>query len=87
MSRTLNRYLHQQLREQLLKRRLVVFYDPRREFEPFFDELEQAGPGLGGLPRVFLDTEHDATPHLARFEGSFFGLRAAVESRRRTRQA
>jgi PAS domain-containing protein len=79
MSRALNRYLCQQLGEQLLKRRVVVFYDPRREFEPFFDELEHAGPGFGGLPRVFLDTEHDTTPHLARFDGSFFGLRAAVE--------
>ena len=79
MSGPLNRYLRQLLGEQLRKRRLVVFYDPRREFEPFFDELEHAGPGLGGLPRVVLDTGHDTTAHLARFEGSFFGLRAAVE--------
>lgn len=79
MSGALNRYLCQQLGEQLLKRRVVVFYDPRREWELFFDELEQAAPGLGGLPRVFLDTMHDTTPHLARFEGSLFGLRAAVE--------
>ena len=41
MSRALNRYLCQQLSEQLLKRRVVVFYDPRREFESFFDELDQ----------------------------------------------
>ncbi len=79
MSHAFHRYLCQQLGEQLLKRRVVIFYDPRREFEPFFDELPEAGPGLGGLPRVFLDSEHDATPHLARFDGSFFGLRAAVE--------
>jgi PAS domain-containing protein len=79
MSRALNSYLCQQLSEQLLKRRVVVFYDPRWEFAPFFDELGQASPGLGGLPRVFLDTVHDTTAHLARFQGSFFGLRAAVE--------
>lgn len=79
MSRAFHRYLCQQLAEQLLKRRVVVFYDPRREFEAFFEELQEAGPGLGGLPRVFIDSEHHATPHFGRFEGSFFGLRAAVE--------
>ncbi len=79
MSHAFHRYLCRQLGERLLERRVVIFYDPRREFEPFFDELEEAGPGLGGLPRVLLDSQPDPTAHLARFDGTFFGLRAAVE--------
>ena len=79
MSHAFHRYLCQQLGQQLLKRRVIVFYDPRCEFETFFDELEEAGPGLGALPRVFLDSQPDPTAHLARFEGSFLGLRVAVE--------
>ena len=79
MSRAFHRYLCQQLGERLLRRRVVVFYDPRREFQAFFDELQEAGPGLGGLPRVMLDSQPDPTAHLARFEGSFFGLCAGVE--------
>ncbi len=78
MSHAFHRYLCQQLGEQL-KRRAVVFYDPRREFEAFLDELPEAGPGLGGLPRVMLDGQPDLIAHLARFEDSFFCLRAAVE--------
>ncbi len=79
MSHAFHRYLCKQLGEQLLRRRVVVFYDPRREFGPFVDELPEAGPGLGQLPRVFLDSQPDPTAHLARFDGSFFGLRASVE--------
>ncbi len=79
MSHAFHRYLCQQLGDRLLRRRVVVFYDPRREFESFFDELDEAGTGLGDLPRVFLDSQPDPTAHLALFKGSFFGLRAAVE--------
>ena len=79
MSHAFHRYLCQQLGGQLLKRRVIVFYDPRREFEAFVDELPEAGPGLGELPRVLLDSQPDPTAHLARFEGSFFGLRARIE--------
>ena len=79
MSHPLHRYVCQQVGEQLLSHRVVVFYDPRREFEPFFEELPEAGPGEAGLPRVILDSQPDPTAHLARYEGSFFGLRAAIE--------
>jgi hypothetical protein len=79
MSNAFHEYLCEQLGKHLLARRIVVFYDPRREFEPFFEELERVSPGRGGLPRVLLPGVPDPTPHLARFEGSFFGLRAAVE--------
>lgn len=79
MTNAFHRYLCQQLGEQLIKRRVVVFYDPRREFEEFLGDLQEAGPGYGGLPRLMLDAQPDPIAHLARFEGSFFGLRAAVE--------
>ena len=79
MSHALHRYLCQQLGDRLLRRRVVVFYDPRCEFEAFFGEMPGATPGRGGLPRVSFDAQPDLTPHLARFEGSMFELRNAVE--------
>jgi hypothetical protein len=68
-------YLCEHLGELLRTRSVVVFYDPRNEFKPFFDrELE---PRDGDpLPRVTLGTR---TAFLARHEGSFFGLRGLVE--------
>ena len=70
-------YLCGQLDGMLKKRRIVVFYDPRREFEPFFDrELKETGTGYDGLPRVFVK---DRPTFIARHEDSFFALRSAVE--------
>ncbi|SEU47609.1 PglZ domain-containing protein [Nonomuraea wenchangensis] len=70
-------YLCMQLDDALKKRGVVVFYDPRREFEPFIDrELKQVGTGYEGLPRVLVK---DRLTFLARHEGSLFALRAAVE--------
>ena len=70
-------YLCGQLDDMLKKRGIVVFYDPRREFEPFFDrELKETGTGYDGLPRVFVK---DRLTFVARHEGSFFALRNAVE--------
>src|SRR5438093_1466038 len=70
-------YLCQQLNDLLTKHSVVVFYDPRREFLPFFErELEAVGPGSGGLPQVRVGERPTV---LVRYEGSFFGLRAAVE--------
>jgi hypothetical protein len=68
-------YLCEHLEELLKKRFVVVFYDPRNEFRPFFDRELEAQVG-GTLPRV---TIGDRTASLARYEGSFFGLRATVE--------
>ncbi len=68
-------YLCEHLNELLRKRSVVVFYDPRGEFRPFFDrELEL----LAGdpLPRVAMGS---CSAFLARYEGSFFGLRGLVE--------
>ena len=70
-------YLCGQLEDMLERRGIVVFYDPRREFEPFFDrELKETGTGYDGLPRVFVK---DRLTFVVRHEGSFFALRSAVE--------
>ncbi len=70
-------YLCGQLEPLLAKRRIVVFYDPRLEFVSFFDsELEQVGAGPDGLVTVSIG---ERPTLLARYTGSFFGLRSAVE--------
>jgi PglZ domain len=69
-------YLAGQLDRMLREDRVVVLYDSRCEFGPFLDELQIVGPGLGDLPRIAV---HDTLAHLARYEGSFFALRAAIE--------
>lgn len=68
-------YLAEHLDDLLRKRLVVVFYDPRSEFLPFFDR-ELAPEPAAPLPRVAIG---DHTASLARYDGSFFGLRAAVE--------
>jgi PglZ domain len=73
----LHDYLCQQLGDMLKKRGVVVFYDPRREFVPFFDrELQEAGKADNKLPQVFIGK---SLIFLARYVGSFFGLRAFIE--------
>src|SRR6266508_286361 len=75
--RPFHEYLCQQLDDMLKKRSVVVFYDPRSEFQPFFDrELPEVGKGYDNLPRVFIG---ERLTFVARYAGSFFGLRAAVE--------
>ncbi len=73
----LHRYLVRLLDEQVQQHTLVVFYDPRREFEDFVGELPAAGEAPEGLARVALG-QHPV--YLGCFEGSFFGLRAAAEA-------
>ena len=70
-------YLCAQLDERLAERRVVVFYDPRSEFAPLFDrELQNVGAGPNGLYRVFVG---ERLTLVARYDGSFFAVRAAVE--------
>jgi hypothetical protein len=70
-------YLCEQLGEHLDKRRVLVFYDPRSEFARFFDrELANAGAGPEGLYVTFLGERKTL---VARYEGSYFAVRAAVE--------
>jgi hypothetical protein len=74
----LNEYLCGQLNDLLEKRRVVVFYDPKSEFAPLFDlELENVGAGPDGLYCVFVGERRTL---VARYEGSLFAVRAAVES-------
>ncbi len=74
----LHDYLCMQLDEKLAERRIVVFYDPRSEFTPLFDrELQNVGAGPDGLYCVFV---RDRQTLVARYDGSFFAVRAAVES-------
>jgi hypothetical protein len=39
-----HQYIREQLAERLKKRRVVLWYDPRAEFQPFLQEI------LGGEP-------------------------------------
>ncbi len=73
-----HRYVADQLDKKLREHHVVVLYDPRRELEPFIDELRPLEPpeGHGGLPRFWIE---DLQTHVARFEGSFFALKTAVE--------
>ena len=75
MTNTFHKYVATQLLRDIQKRAVVVFYDPRREFEAFIDELPPLAPpeGRGGLPRVWVDSKQT---HLVRFDGSFFALKA-----------
>jgi len=73
-----HKYVASQLLKDIQKRKVVVFYDPRREFEGFIDELPPLEPpeGRGGIPRVWVE---DKQTHLVRFDGSYFAVKAAVE--------
>ncbi len=70
----LHDHLARQLGERLKARRVVVWYDPRREFGPFIEEL-RGGPAPHGTTSNF--TAGDERAHLAEYDGSFFELRAA----------
>lgn len=76
MMHGLHQHIASTLDRFLRERRVVVFYDLRGEFRPFLDELDVVGTGVGDLPRVCI---HDTLTHVARFEGSLFALKAAVE--------
>jgi len=76
MSHAFHNYLAGQLDKMLRDDRVVVFYDPRSEFSPFLDEFEVVSTGLGELPRICMG---DTLTHIARFEGSFFSLKSAIE--------
>jgi hypothetical protein len=69
-------YLNGQLTQKLKQRRVVVWYDPRREFELYVDELPTVQDDGIPAPRARLG---DTEAHLARFDGSYFGLRLRIE--------
>ncbi len=73
----LDDYLSQQLEEHLRKRRVVAWYDPRREFAPFVDHLRE-----GEKPdRCALETIQAGAlrASLCEFRGSFLEVRRCVE--------
>lgn len=76
MSAGFHDYLAHQLDRMLRESRVVVFYDPRSEFQPFVDSLDVVGTGLGDLPRVCVG---DTLAHVAIFAGSFFSLKSRIE--------
>ena len=76
MTHALHHYLVGQLGELVTKHSIVVFYDPREEFGPFFDDLTGA-ESTGESPIRVTLAEADVS--LARYSGSYFELRAAVE--------
>jgi len=78
MSHPFHSYLSQHLAELLRKRSVVVFYDPRREFAPFIDELD-AGAGGASPSGVSQVNFGDLSAGLVRYQGSFFAIRAQVE--------
>ena len=78
MINAFHKYVASQLLGDIQKRTVIVFYDPRREFEGFIDELPPLEPpeGRGGIPRVWV---LDKQTHLVRYDGSFFAVKAAAE--------
>ena len=72
----LHEYVARQVADRLKARRIVVWYDPRREFETFIGEA-RSGPGpVPGTSSVSLAGQ---AVTLAEFDGSFLAVRVAVE--------
>lgn len=70
----LHEYVAAQTARALKARRVVVWYDPSREFAPFVKELRGADAADVATVRV-----GDGSARLAEFRGSYFELRALVE--------
>ena len=74
MSHLLHDYIAKQLARHVRDHSVVVWYDPRSEFEPFLAELEVA-PG-SGLAEAEVD---DIRVQVASYDESMYALRAVVE--------
>jgi len=72
----LHEYVAKQLAQHLRDRHVVVWYDPRREFAPFIDELRGGSAPTHGVTTVAAD---GVAAKLAEFTGSFFEVRALIE--------
>jgi len=72
----LHDYVAKQLAEKIKMRRVVVWYDERREFEPFVSEL-CGGPRTSNEP--ILVSVGGCSVHLTEYAGSMFELRSFVE--------
>lgn len=80
MSHPFHTYIATSIEEDLQRRRVVVFYDPRSEFTDFIAELgqttQQSNPKAATLPRVAV---HETPSLLVQFSGSFFQVKADAE--------
>ena len=72
----LHEYIAKQLAEKLKARKVVVWYDARREFAPFVAELRGGARTSNEAVPV---TVGGVTARLAEYDGSMFELRAVVE--------
>ena len=71
---SLHEFIAGKIAEHLAKRRVVVFYDPRKEFQSFISELSVEDGGE--LSTIHVNGEE---AHYAAYDGSFFELRFKVE--------
>jgi hypothetical protein len=69
-------YLTNQLKDKLLQRRVVVWYDPQHEFAPFIDSLQPEGAEEDAVRKI---TVGDTIAKIATYRGSYFALRREVE--------
>jgi hypothetical protein len=68
--RAFDEYLNRQIQDHLKSRRVVVWYDPNAEFSPYIEQL----PASGEKVQI-----GEAQATFARYKGSFFAVREAVE--------
>ena len=71
----LHDYVAKQLAEKLKAKKVVVWYDARREFVPFIGEVR----GGAEQERAVPVTVGGVATRLAEYDGSMFELRAVVE--------
>jgi hypothetical protein len=69
-------YISKQLAEKLKARKIVVWYDPRREFEPYIGEVRS---GARTSDEAVLVSVGGIAARLTEYDGSMFELRAVVE--------
>ncbi|MGE0681305.1 MAG: PglZ domain-containing protein [Candidatus Binatia bacterium] len=70
-------YLCQHIGDLLRKHKVVILYDPRAEFLPFFEqELHPEEVSNDSLLRVSVG---NSSVYFIRYQGSFFAIRVAVE--------
>ena len=72
----LHEYVAKQLADKLKSRKVVVWYDIRREFAPFIAELQGSARITKEARQV---TVTGLSARLAEYDGSMFELRAIVE--------
>src|SRR4051812_43209532 len=75
----LTEYLTVKLEEHLTERRVVVWYDPKHEFKEFIASLGEAVAIGAGQPKLADVAFGKLRARLACGNGSFYGLKLAVE--------